>query len=345
MREIRVGTNEAGKRLHKLLAGILPNATSSFLYRMLRKKNIVLNGAKASGKEILKTGDTVTLWFSDETIKKLGEKGASSSAASYIRAYKTLKGDKGEAVRIVHEDQGIVIMHKPPGVLSQKADPGTPSLNEWLIGYLLESGEINEESLITFRPSVANRLDRGTSGLVTGVKTLPAATGVTGLIRSGKIVKTYRAIVHGIPEREGILSSRFTKDSGANRVRLTDTSFVSRIPDSIEPDLMLTDIRTVRTDTLNKESLLELTLYTGRPHQIRAQLSSIGHPIVGDARYGKKEPPYRQLLQACAITFPEITEGALADLSGRTFEDIPDGDMDFPRTARVDTGRTDKPHQ
>ncbi|MBQ8597456.1 MAG: RluA family pseudouridine synthase, partial [Lachnospiraceae bacterium] len=187
MQQIHISDRDAGQRLDKFLHKYLPLAPSSFFYKMLRKKNITLNGKKAEGKEKLTSGDMVALFLSDETILSF-QKGIDTS--EYESAYVKLKG-----ITVVYEDEHIIIMNKPSGILSQKAKEGDLSVNEWLIGYLLQEGTLDKTVLSTFKPSICNRLDRNTVGLITGAKTLQGSQELNKLISSREVKKFYRLIV------------------------------------------------------------------------------------------------------------------------------------------------------
>ena len=152
MREIRITENEAGQRLDKLLAKFLKEAPKSFLYKMLRKKNITLNGKKASGSEKLSQGDAVKLFLSEETIEKFS--GNASDPAQDVYT------GRAEALDILYEDTHVLLLNKPAGMLSQKAREEDVSAVEHLTRYLLDTGALTKEALKTFRPSVCNRLDR-----------------------------------------------------------------------------------------------------------------------------------------------------------------------------------------
>lgn len=176
MKEWRVGKGEKDQRFNKYLQRKLPDAPSSFLYKMLRKKNITLNGKKASGSELLLEGDLVTFFLSDETIAKFGgAPAAADNAASlqetnealeeYGRAYRQIQGRIGEG-GILYEDAHILAVRKPVGVLAQKSVDTDRSMNEWFVGYLLSKGEVSASSLRQFRPSICNRLDRNTGGIL-----------------------------------------------------------------------------------------------------------------------------------------------------------------------------------
>ena len=152
MREIRIGEAEAGQRMDKFLFRCLPGAGKSFLYKMMRKKNIVLNGKKATGSELLKAGDALKIFFSEETLEKFSAEPAETKHVLDRRL-------------IVYEDEQMIAVNKPAGMLSQKAVPSDVSLNEYLTGYLCREKD-TLAAAGRFRPGVCNRLDRNTSGLV-----------------------------------------------------------------------------------------------------------------------------------------------------------------------------------
>ena len=167
MQKVTISANDAGQRLDKFLKKYLDAAPGSFLYKMLRKKNITLNGKKAAGSEKLALGDEVCFWLSDETIEKFRKKGSEDK-------WVLSPGEGGPADDpfILYEDANVLIMNKPAGELSQKAREEDFSINERMIAYLLSTGQLTREELQRFRPSVCNRLDRNTSGLITAGKTL-----------------------------------------------------------------------------------------------------------------------------------------------------------------------------
>ena len=151
MRTLSVTKEQSGQRLDKFLQKYLSQAPKSFLYRMLRKKNIVLNGKKSDGSEKIAVGDEIKLFLSDDTIEKFSRK---------ARTFPYRRLD------VIYEDEHVLIVNKPSGMLSQKAKPEDISLNEYVIGYLIHENRLTEDTLFTFRPGICNRLDRNTSGLV-----------------------------------------------------------------------------------------------------------------------------------------------------------------------------------
>ncbi|MDE7271321.1 MAG: RluA family pseudouridine synthase [Acetatifactor sp.] len=212
MQEMTVGTNQAGQRLDKFLHKCLPEAQNSFLYKMLRKKNITLNGKRAEGRELLQQGDVVRMFFADETFLKFS---GQSGESEYLRVYRQLKD-----ISVIYEDKDRVILNKPAGVLSQKAKDSDLSLNEWLIGYLLETEAITAGELRTFKPSVCNRLDRNTSGLVLCGKTLYGTQTLSEAIRERSISKFYRTICVGKLREEVRLDGYLQKDARTNKVKI-----------------------------------------------------------------------------------------------------------------------------
>ena len=194
MQKITVSSNEAGQRLDKLLGKYLSNAPMSFVYKMLRKKNIKLNGKKAQGNEKLTKGDQVEVFLSDDTWQKFaGAPGAEKQLpADLARAM-----ESSIRLSVIYEDPDILILNKPSGMLSQKAAPSDLSLNEYMIAYLLKKGDLKLAELATFRPSVCNRLDRNTSGLVTAGKSLAGLQQLSEILRDRTVKKYYLTIVKG----------------------------------------------------------------------------------------------------------------------------------------------------
>ncbi len=317
MQLLTIGKNQAGQRLDKYLKKALPNAGSGFLYKMLRKKNITLNGKKAEGKEILAEGDEVKCFFSEETFATLSGAGTAEDTSAYRKAYRALKD-----VCVIYEDEDILLLNKPAGVLTQKAKPEDLSLNEWLIGRLLSTKAIREADLATFHPSVCNRLDRNTSGIVLCGKTLAGSQALSRVIKDRSVKKYYQTVCKGKILQESTLEGYLYKDESTNTVQV-----YAEQPERMEE---ASYIRTIYTPgaVAGEYTLLTVELVTGKTHQIRAHLASIGHPLIGDTKYGdpklnrKMQAEYslhHQLLHAGKVCFPEGEEGALAKVSGQTF--------------------------
>lgn len=309
MKEFTIGKNEDGKRLDAVAALIIPNAGKGFVYRMLRKKNIVLNDRKAEGNERVRAGDVIKFYFSDETFE--GFAGTAQSGTD-------TDAPDGFGEMIVYQDEDIMLINKPAGMLSQKADASDVSVNELMIAYLVANGKMSEDELKTFRPSVCNRLDRNTSGIVCAGISLKGTRELTQLIRDRKIGKYYLCIVCGeVIKQKVCLRSFLSKDEKNNRVRVSKTEFEGALPVEIEYSTL---------KAADGYSLLKVRLITGKSHQIRAQLASVGFPIAGDTKYGsktqndflrKKYGIKRQLLTAYSLEFPDDT--CLERVRSKTF--------------------------
>lgn len=304
MKEFHIQTNEAGQRFDKYLKKLLKEANTSFIYKMLRKKNIVLNGKKADGTEKLAVGDKVKLFLSDETFDKFC---GVAEHEKQLEAYTSIPLKKMD---VVYEDADVIILNKPAGMLSQKAKPEDISANEYIIAYLLQKKTLSPKEFATFKPSVCNRLDRNTSGLLIAGKTLKGLQETAKALKERSAQKYYRCIVYGTLKEKTYLKGYLLKDKRTNKVRIYKSK-----PKTEEALLIETEYRPLAA--VNGYTELEVHLITGRSHQIRAHLASIGHPIIGDTKYGLLEVNklFRQelnlnfqLLHACRIRFADGRE-------------------------------------
>ncbi len=302
MRELMF-QEDAGQRLDKYLRKYLKLAPKSFLYRMLRKKNIVLNGKKADGSEKLKQGDVIRLYLSDETLEKFREED---------RSYPVWPD-----LEIVYEDRQVLMVNKPAGMLSQKAAPEDVSLNEYLVGYLLAGGQVTRESLAGFTPGVCNRLDRNTSGLVIGAKTLGAAQEIGRLLKERQAGKYYLALVKGTIRRGERIRGWLVKDRKKNQVTVSREPAEGGAPIETAYEPLASN---------GAMTLLKVELVTGKTHQIRSHLAGTGHPLAGDGKYGDAtfnryfRERYRlnsQFLHSWKIEFPAM-DAPFDALSRRT---------------------------
>lgn len=326
MQEFIIKSNEAGQRLDKFLHKYLKEAPNSFLYKMLRKKNITLNKKKADGKEILNEGDCICFFFSEETFLKFrgqehlqdsfAKNKNHTSYAEYETAYQKIKG-----VEIIFENEHVAFLNKPTGILSQKSNQNDFSLNEWWIGYLLHEGSIQRKQLETFKPSICNRLDRNTSGMVVCGKSLIGTQTMNRLLKERSLKKYYRTFVKGKVSKEAYCKGFLKKDESQNQV-------------FFQPYLSQKDSGFVAIETayrpisyLDGCTYLEVELITGKTHQIRAHLAALGHPILGDTKYGdgKWNQKYasllkgeKQLLHSYRMEMP-LLEAPLEELSHQVF--------------------------
>lgn len=313
MRELIVKELEAGQRLDKFLHKYLKEAPNSFLYKMMRKKNIVLNGKKVTGNEQIKEGDSIKLFLSEDTIEKfMGQSTMNDFTDLYRKAYAELKG-----IQVVSEFEDVLFINKPAGILSQQAEANDLSANEWLIGYLLYQRAISEEDLKTFKPSVCNRLDRNTSGLLVCSKTLLGSQEMAKILKDRSLHKFYRCLVRGKCELNGVYEAFLYKDEKLNKVSvyLDAEDCKGAFRDKLKP--IKTGMKPVEYYNDINYTELEIELFTGKTHQIRAQMEKLGFPLVGDIKYAGGEKFLKtngQILHAYRLVFPEMS-GKLEYLS------------------------------
>lgn len=350
MKQFTVQQNEAGQRLDKLLAKILNKAPKSFIYKMLRKKNITLNGKKAEGSEKLSVSDEITLFLSDDTIKEFSEPMKETE-------YNSTKVEL--SLDIVYEDKHILIVNKPLGVLSQKAEKDDVSMVEFVISYLLKSNQISKEQLVSFKPAICNRLDRNTGGILIAGKSLLGLQEIARLLKDRSLNKYYLCIVKEKVESKKRIEGYLSKDEEKNQVKIyrnqvENTEYICteyepiaythnalRDETEVKEEAYLRNLKKTTRENMNGSvtvksseeetegiyTLLQVKLITGKSHQIRAHLASIGHPIIGDFKYGEQKTNHyfkkkynltHQLLHSNRMVFPNIV-GELSYLSGKEF--------------------------
>jgi 23S rRNA pseudouridine955/2504/2580 synthase len=264
MKEIVIRDNEAGQRFDKFLRKYLPQMPLSAIYKSIRKRDITINGAKASEKYMLQSGDIVAFKMEVDSIKK--EKSMDFLNVEYD--FKT-----------AFEDENIVVVQKLPGQLVHPDEGNQLTMTEQVMAYLYDKGEYNPNEEKIFSPSPCNRLDRNTEGLVVFAKNYETLKEMNEGIKNGTVKKYYSTIVNG-KLKDGVYTAYVVKNQSSNRVSVSD----NRTAGSKE---IITGITT--EETTGQFSLLEIELITGRSHQIRAHLSHMGNPIVGDPKYGDKK--------------------------------------------------------
>lgn len=323
MKEWKVDKKESGTGLLKFCKSRLNQAPDSFFYKMARKKNLTLNDKKCTGRELLKEGDVIKLYVSDDTVALFScspKEKTDGKKERYEEAYESLDG-----IRVIDEEEDFLILYKPSGVLTQKAKPEDLSLNEWCIGYLLKNGKIPEASLRYFKPSVLNRLDYNTSGLVLCGITPRGSRFGAEIIRNKTLRKFYLCKVFGRCELDGKLEGYLSKDESKNKVSFYKKE--SEIPIGEKTSYVGITVKPVRYKEENDTALMEVELLTGKSHQIRVILASFGYPIEGDMKYGQGKKGSGQKLVAYRLEFPEI-QGDFSYMSKRTVL-IPDNLIDF----------------
>lgn len=305
MREIIVGKNEDNQRLDRFLKKYLDDAPNSFIYKMIRKKNIELNRSRAKPEDMIFEGDKIQLFLAEKTIEKF-QKEKEEIRSKIIP-------------NIIYEDENIILINKESGVLSHGTRSGEFEENivDSMISYLIQKGDYVPRLERTFTPSICNRLDRNTSGLVIGAKTYQALRDINMATRRGRLGKFYKTIVMGELREEFTDTAHLLKDEDKNMVSVEeyDLEGSKEIRTHIKP-LKVSD----------GYSLLEIQLLTGRTHQIRGHLSSLGYPVIGDRKYGDDSTNKRfklgyglenQWLHAYKIEFDGLEE--LEYLNGKIF--------------------------
>ena len=326
MQEIIISEANAGQRLNKFLGKYLDAAPQSFVYKMLRKKNIKVNKGKATGNELLQTGDFVQIFMTDETIANFRKDG---KVPVFMKSDKPIAMNEDmdsmmncssdidalKEVPILFEDKDVIILNKPVGMLSQKAEPKDYSLNERIVDYY----HSRETADTLFTPSVCNRLDRNTSGIILAGMSLQGSQMLSRILKDRTLDKYYLTIVSGKVKQASTIKGFLTKKASHNQVVIYESIEQAKENGIEKPAFIETRYEPLDYGRFQNIdfTLLKVKLVTGKTHQIRAHLRSVGHPIIGDGKYGlksvnavtKKEFGLRhQLLHAYEVTFPEELE-------------------------------------
>lgn len=303
MKEFQIKKNDAGQRLDKFLSKAVKGLPTSLMYKYIRTKKIKVNRARTEQKYILQEGDIVQLFIKDEFFDSPErDDGALASITPKLT--------------IVYEDENIILCNKRPGVLVHEDDEGKDNtLIMHIKAYLYQKGEYDPENEQSFAPALCNRIDRNTGGIVIGAKNAEALRVMNEKIKNDEISKFYYCVVHGrMPKRSDTLTGFLLKDSDKNQVKIFD----KQVKGSKN---IITKYKVISEK--NGMSLLEIELVTGRTHQIRAHMSYIGHPLLGDGKYGinkdDRAKGYKyQALYAYRLRFDfDDDGGALGYLKGR----------------------------
>lgn len=305
MKEFTISKNDEGQRLDRFVGKAVPLLPPSLSQKYLRLKRIKVNGKGSKRDYKLIIGDTVQLYINDEFFEKPTEKNAHLAVSD-------------PKLDIVYEDENILLINKAAGMLCHSAgDFSYNTLIAHIQAYLRKKGEWNPADENSFSPALCNRIDRNTSGIVISAKNAEALRILNDKIRDREIDKYYLCIVHGVPKpQEATLTGYIFKDAAKNQV------YVRRTPEK-GAKTAITKYKTLRTK--NGLSLVECELLTGRTHQIRAQLSAAGFPLLGDGKYGTeaKNKVFREDKQAlCSYRLRfsfKGNAGVLEYLNGKEF--------------------------
>ena len=293
MKKFTVSFSEQGQTLEKYVKKVLPYAPLSFVYKLFRKKDVKVNGHWEDRKYIVNEGEEISIYITDSQIEE------------FLSKNKYTPNDKIKDW-IIYEDENILLVNKPKGILVQKADVNENSLDQMVIEYLVYKNEYNPEDELAFTPGPAHRLDRNTTGIVIFGKNKATLQYLFDLLKEHELIgKHYYALVKGDISEKGIVNVPLKKDEKLNKVSVAHVKNGGKNSKTIYKPI----------ERFNDCTLLDITLVTGRTHQIRVHMSYIGHPVIGDSKYGdietndlfKKEYGIKsQFLHAYELHFGEL---------------------------------------
>ncbi len=306
MKSFVIGKNDANQRLDKFVTKSVPNLPKTLMYKYIRTKRIKVNNKKSDISARLNEGDVVDMYVNDEFFVKSETRYDFSSASN--------------SLNIIYEDQNLILLDKKVGLLCHPDDKEyIDTLISRVKKYLYEKGEYDPDKENSFTPALVNRIDRNTGGIVIAAKNAESLKILNAQMKQRNLKKTYLCVVHGAMERKsGLLQGWLVKDENKNKVKI-----YSKQRDGAKE--IRTQYTVIENDFKNNLSLVEVDLLTGRTHQIRAHFASIGHPLLGDGKYGtnelnKKMGYKKQFLYSYKLTFDlDATAGILGYMNARSF--------------------------
>lgn len=303
MREFVIEKNDSDRRLDSFLQKAVPLLPKNLMYKYLRLKRIKLNGKRAEISTRLNEKDIVSLYINDEFFDN-------DTTLEFLLA--------PSSINVVFEDQNILLCDKPQGLsVHADNDGGADNLINRVLHYLYDKKEYIPENELSFIPSLCNRIDRNTGGIVIVAKNAEALRVMNEKIKNRELRKFYLCVVDGVlSPPSGRLTHYIKRIEGSSLVTVYDSP----------GEGAKTAVSSYKTLKIGQScSLLEVELHTGRTHQIRSQLSFIHHPIIGDGKYGigelnRRYGVRRQLLYSYKLKFEFSGEPTLLDyLNGKEF--------------------------
>ena len=304
MKSFTAGTNEEGVRLSRFVESVTKDMPRSMMYKAFRNKRIKVNGKRAEPDTRLHQNDLIELYINDEFFPA----GAAAPAKKPPR--------RQPPVTVIYEDGNIAVLYKPAHLLCHSDRTGDANLVDAFAAYLQAKGEYDPHAEQRFAPAICNRLDRGTEGLVIAAKSYAALRDMNAIIRDNQMKKEYLTITVGTPPAgRHIAWLQHSEKNNKVRIHAREAEGYKQI---------ITEVTPIRQN--GPFTLCRIGLITGRTHQIRAHLAYLGHPVLGDIKYGNRKMNERtglktQALCAQRLTFDRIPQdNILHELSGRVIK-------------------------